>query len=753
MSLSNIDDNYLSHPDYPYNNHIKNITDSFDDDVHRVVTEFHDLGKLSNDFQTYINNINNNSKKTTHALEGALLFLKECNYELNRKTLPIFISILKHHGNLENVNNLAEKLNYSQDILDSHDNLINVLNEIQKISGLTNDFNLDSCCDFFDEEPFVGYYNLSGIDLYFKIKEIFSRLIFADKYEAIFKQAYQEKFFDNVNDYINKLQSFISKKENNLSAIRNEARNSAVNKLKDNLNKRIFLIEAPTGIGKTFMALHLALEIGKVKNKKRIINALPMTSIIDQTFEEYSNIIDDTILMKYHHLSYSKEYINIDEEKEAEVNYSKQKNIFINKSWSEDKVIVTTFNQILNIFYSNKNSELIKFWTIRDSVIIFDEIQAIPRVLLKDFSETIKYLSEEFNIDFILMSATIPDIKNYYDNSIICELLDNKYYSLEFNNRYALELHKLIDTEDKLIAEIINQYRNNNSVLAVVNSKKLALNIYEKLKKEIKQTKNLFLLSSLFIPKHRKIIINCIKRKLKQKNKIVMISTQVIEAGVDLDFDIGFREFSPFYSIIQTAGRVNRENRKDVKKTAKLIVIPQIGYSPYHQTDLSEDIILELIENEVRENKLLPLLKKYFKNAIKRTSPDGLLLEKMKNLEFENVAKVFNSNFMKEIPNLIPVFIEYKENLYKSFKEKLEKLYISLKEKDITLEAKMEVKAEIKNLYKKISLYIINVPKTEAKDLDFFYNDNEMKICEYSLLENYYSNEFGWKINNKSLFF
>lgn len=755
MSLSDIDTSYFSHPDYYYRDHIKNIVDSFNDKVHIKAAEYHDLGKLSTAFQNYIRNVNaNNSEKTTHSLESALIFLKENAYTLNKETLPIFISILKHHGNLENVNDLALKLNYPTEILEKHKNFEMMLDEIQKAAGLINDLNLDICCDYFDEEPFVDHYQFSGIDMYYKIKDSFSKLIFADKYEAIFKQSFSEKSFIDFETYIGKLIHLISEKKNDLTAVRNEARISAITKLKENLDKKIFLVEAPTGIGKTFIALQLSLELGKVKNKKRIINALPMTSIIDQTFEEYSKIIDSIILMKFHHLSYSKEYINNDKEIEDERNYSKQKNLFLNKSWSEDNVIVTTFNQVLNLFYSNKNSDLIKFWTLRDSVIIFDEIQAIPRVLLKDFSETINYLSKEFNIDFILMSATVPDIKKYLDDKLFCELIDTKYYSMDFNNRYALTIKQSIDCNEKLITEIEKEFKNNKSVLCVVNTKKLALDIYQELSKTIKKKETVFLLSSLFIPKHRKEIINKIKSIIKLNKKIILVSTQVIEAGVDLDFDTGFREFAPFYSIIQTAGRVNRENRKEVKESARLVIFAKLAYSPYHPTDLLHDIVFDLLKekDEIRENNLFLLLKKYFEIAIKRTSPDGILLQHVKNLEFEEVAKLFNANFMKEIPGFIPVFIEIEENLYQNFKNQLIEKLRFLSEKNNSLETKLDIKAQMKDIYKNISAYLINVPKKEAIDLPYFYKDDEIKVCSFDLLTSHYCYKMGWYTTDKFIF-
>jgi len=750
VNLFEIDNKYLSHPNYPYLNHIKNIADSFDDDKHKIAAKFHDFGKLCNAFQTYINPKHPNKKKTTHALIGALFFLAKHNYKLDKNSLPIFLSILKHHGNLEDVNTLAYDFSDCEDLLYDNPKIIDKLNEIESIIGSELNVNLEKCCDCFDsdDEEFVIENDLGTIDSYFQIKEVFSKLIFADKYEAIFKQRYKESKFKNVKNYITDLEKHLSRKVNDLSAVRNSARKEILEKFNQNINKSIFIIEAPTGIGKTFTALHLALEIVKQKSKKRIITALPMTSIIDQTFVEYSNIFEQDVLLKYHHLTKSKSYeINKEEEKKEEEEYFKQKDSYLTKSWAEDYVIITTFNQILNLFYSNRNRDLIKFWTLRNSVIIMDEIQAIPRVLLRDFAKTISFLSKHFNIDFVLMSATIPEIKNFLDTNITTELLDNKYYSLEFNNRYALHFNHTIDSEENLLDEIERKYSYGNSVLAVVNTKSLALRLFEKLSSG-KNKNNIFLLSSYFIPKHRKEIIENISDQLKNGNKPILISTQVIEAGVDLDFDCGFREFSPFYSIIQTAGRINRENRDEVKESASLTIFPEIGYSPYHQNDLLKEDVEKLLIKDVRENKLLPLLKDYFKTAIVRTQPDLLLVNKMKNLEFQEVIKIFNNNFMKKIPYTTQLFIEIEKGLYESFFDQLEFHYNSLKTKLLSLEQKMEIKILIKDVYKEIAQFVINVSKNDVNDFETFYKESEMKVCYYDDFKAFYSYQTGWKRTN-----
>ena len=733
VNLFEIDNKYFSHPFYPYRKHIQNIADAFDDDEHKIAANYHDLGKLCNAFQTYINPKHPNKKKTTHALIGALFFLAKHNYKLDKNSLPIFLSILKHHGSLEDVNTLAYDFSDCEDLIYDNPNIKKKLCEIESIIGSELNVKLEKCCDYFDseDEEFVIENGLGTIDSYFQIKEVFSKLIFSDKYEAIFKQRYKESKLKNVKKYITDLESHLSRKVNDLSAVRNSARKEIIEKFNKSINNSIFIIEAPTGIGKTFTALHLALEIVKQKNKNRIITALPMTSIIDQTFVEYSNIFKQDILLKYYHLTKSKSYeINKDEEKKEEEEYFKQKDSYLTKSWAEDYVIITTFNQILNLFYSNRNRDLIKFWTLRNSVIIMDEIQAIPRVLLQDFAQTISFLSKHFNIDFVLMSATVPEIKNFLDADITAELLDNKYYSLEFNNRYALHFNHSIDSEENLLVEIKKKHKEGKSVLTVVNTKKLASHLFEKLLDDINR-EYVFLLSSLFIPKHRKEIIKKISDKLKNDSKIILVSTQVIEAGVDLDFDSGFREFSPFYSIIQTAGRINREKRNEVKESASLTIFPEIGYSPYHQNDLLKEDVEKLLIKDVRENKLLPLLKDYFKTAIDRTQPDLLLIDKMKNLEFQEVLKIFNNNFMKKFPYTTQLFIEIEKGLYESFFEQLEFHYHSLNTKLLSLEQKMEIKILIKDVYKEIAQFVINVPKNDVNDFESFYKESEMKVCCY----------------------
>lgn len=745
FDIPDIPDDVYSHPgQYPFKRHVAHIARSFDDATHRKTSLFHDLGKLNRKFQQ---NIDQNGPLPYHAIEGALFFLAAQGMALDVENLGVFLAIAKHHGNLPDVDAFADALSDVDSIRRDHPDLPETIRDIRRITGSDVDFELDDSCDCFDAESYVKDNGLGGLSSYFRIKTIYSRLIFSDKFEAIFKQAFSENDAFPVKTWHQNLISHMKGRVNALSSVRNNARLDVMKNYEAHNDKRIFIIEAPTGIGKTFTALQLALIIAEGKNKKRIVNALPMTSIIDQTYQEYTKVIDENVLLKFHHLTKTKDYSASLTTEDQERQFVRQKQDFIGASWCLDKVIVTTFNQMLNAFYSNKNKDLTKFWTLRDSVVIFDEIQAIPRILLQDFAETLVFLSKEYNMDFVLMSATIPAIKNFLPPAVYADLLDPSYYSMEFNNRYALKFMPEINSADELVRRIFDASEHHVSVLSVVNTKKLALEVFNQVRNRY-DDEEVYLLSTLFIPRHRKKIIKTIKQRLLERKRTILISTQVIEAGVDVDFDYGFREFAPFYAIIQTAGRINRENREEARKTAKLVVTSPIGACPYHANDVLANEVTTLLQNEIRENQILPLLKTYFETAIKRTSKEAVLLDGMKNLDFETVMERFEKHFMKDIPNIVPVFIEIRAGLYELFVIKRNSLINALKEEGIPLEKIMEIKSCLKRLSKHISNYVVNVCKEDANTFPDFENEREMKVCGASYLEDgengVYTAKKGW---------
>ncbi len=124
----------------------------------------------------------------------------------------------------------------------------------------------------------------------------------------------------------------------------------------------------------------------------------------------------------------------------------------------------------------------------------------------------------------------------------------------------------------------------------------------------------------------------------------------------------------------------------------------------------------------------------------------------MKKLEFQNVIQSFDDNFMKRLPNIIPVFIEVEKDKYCYFKDKLDGFYSRLKNKQLTLEEKLEIKILIKEIYKAVSQFVINVKKEEAEILPPFYIESEMKVCSFDQTKNFYFNDTGWKTTSSLSF-
>ena len=408
--MMQISDVFNSHPQKSYNSHIKNIANSFDDNEHKEAASFHDLAKISQKFQDYINldskNFNSADEfekarqklKTTHTLESAFIyFFARANKDIN--FLANFFAILKHHSDLPDIDYFLSSIGSTK---------AKLIDRLKKIDEVAQRANLDIDIDLYD---FVDYFldlenELSkyyGLESFFIFKKRYSRLILADKFEAIFSESYQNLAVLNakkIDLYIDQIKSLIATKKQD--DYKDKAREIIFKNFNANKDKKTFLIKAPTGIGKTFLALNLALEIAKNGNKRRIITAIPFTSIIDQTHAEYQKIIADQDVLKYHHLTSYKSK-NDDEQEQF------MQKVFLVDIWHEN-FIVTTFNQLFFTFFSNHNRDNLKLETLRDSIIIIDEIQNIPRVLLKSIAAAFNEFSKRYNIHFIIMSATMPHI-------------------------------------------------------------------------------------------------------------------------------------------------------------------------------------------------------------------------------------------------------------------------------------------------------------------------------------------------------
>lgn len=322
------------------------------------------------------------------------------------------------------------------------------------------------------------------------------------------------------------------------SRIQQQAFDNSVNK------SHISILDMPTGSGKTLCSLKLALESGK----KRIIYVIPYTSIIEQTANKFEKMFGDVLPVLQHHSNYSYDGNTEEEKKTAD----KLKRTCEN--W-DAPLIITTSVQFFQSIYHYKGSALRKLHNLRDSVIVFDEIHLIPTELLRPCLKAVGYITKYLNSEALFLSATMPDYSKLFDKF----LPDVNYNKLvtdrtEFQHFKKCEYKDMGKTTLETIAENASRCKN---ALIVVNTKKTAAELYNLVQGEK------YHLSANMTPAHRSRVIEVVRNKLENGEHITVVSTSLVEAGVDLDFNTVFRQLSGLDSILQAGGRCNREGKDD----------------------------------------------------------------------------------------------------------------------------------------------------------------------------------------------
>lgn len=323
------------------------------------------------------------------------------------------------------------------------------------------------------------------------------------------------------------------------SRVQQQAFDNSVNK------SHISILDMPTGSGKTLCSLKLALESGK----KRIIYVIPYTSIIEQTANKFEKMFGDVLPVLQHHSNYSYDG-NTEEEKKT---VEKLKRTCEN--W-DAPLIITTSVQFFQSIYHYKGSALRKLHNLRDSVIVFDEIHLIPTELLRPCLKAVGYITKYLNSEALFLSATMPDYSKLFDK-FLPDVNYNKLVTDRTNFKYfkKCEYKDMGKTTLETIAENASRCKN---ALIVVNTKKTAAELYNLVQGEK------YHLSANMTPAHRSRVIEVVRKKLKKGEYITVVSTSLVEAGVDLDFNTVFRQLSGLDSILQAGGRCNREG-KDAK--------------------------------------------------------------------------------------------------------------------------------------------------------------------------------------------
>jgi CRISPR-associated endonuclease/helicase Cas3 len=529
-------------------NIVKYLTDSkFFGELAEIAAFLHDVGKYSEAFQ---NRLNGSKKHVDHSSAGAQLVKELAGVNRNKQFIADLIAycIAGHHSGLPDYGSKYD--HPSNPTL-----LARLKREIEDYSNFFDEFDLNkiNIPDQINLSPTRadGQFSIS-----FLVRMIYSSLVDADflETESFFRNDVKRGCFPSINGLFEKTALFLEQFQNPTSAInikRTELLNDCLSQA--HLPKGLFSLIIPTGGGKTFTSLAFALKHAKQHNLCRVVYCIPFTSIIEQTAESFRKILGADVVLEHHsnfdwHIYL--DTLNLDGQDKLK-NTAVQKLKHASENW-DIPIIITTNVQFFESLFSNKSSRCRKLHSLVNSAIIFDEAQMIPLDYLEPCMMGLAELITNYGSSIIFCTATQPPLEKFFQKNIQQKaLISNPEDNYRFFKRVSV---KNIGTKtDEEISELMN---SKAQVLCIVNTRKHANGLFSMIKECGR-----FHLSTLMCPDHRKKVIHKIKSQLITGDTCRVVSTQILEAGVDIDFPVGLRALAGLDSIVQTAGRINRENR------------------------------------------------------------------------------------------------------------------------------------------------------------------------------------------------
>lgn len=554
---------------------------------------WHDLGKYSDEFQEYIKKNSGYEEgeklgKTDHTSAAAIL-AKEAYPNLFWQ--PIAYCIAGHHAGLHNY---IHEPNITGDLSDR----LKKQEYLDKVrSKIPNHF-----MEKFELNSPLGR-SIAPKEMHLWIRMLFSCLVDADYLDT--ERFMNPESFTRRGNYDSMIE-LKSRFDIHMDEMLKNAPISEVNTIRSKILKDciesgdfspgFFSITVPTGGGKTLSAMAWALVHSLKYNKARIIFAIPYTSIITQTANIYRSIFGADNVVEHHS--------NIDE------NTNTQERKLAAENW-DAPIVVTTNVQLFESLFSNKTSRCRKLHNLVNSVIILDEAQMLPPEFLNPILAILKGLVDNYGVSVMFSTATQPALSGKIggkgqfsfegiDADSVREVV-HKIDELAFNlKRVAINLPLNInDTVDW--STIADELKQHEQVLCIVNTRNQCRELYEMMPDDTLH------LSRLMCTAHIIDVIDEIKLRLNEKKPVRVISTQLIEAGVDIDFPVVYRAIAGLDSIAQCAGRCNREGKlnKDNRLGLMKVFVPSKG-TPIGLMRKGADTFKEMLPNRSDcENSLL----------------------------------------------------------------------------------------------------------------------------------------------------
>lgn len=391
--------------------------------------------------------------------------------------------------------------------------------------------------------------------------------------------------------------SFGKSNANSLNKLRSEIQE--VCDKKGTMKPGLFSLTVPTGGGKTLASVIWAISHAIHHGKKRIIIAIPFTSIIVQTAEIMRNIFGAENVLEHH---------------SAVEETDDDKTRLACENW-DAPIIVTTNVRLFESMFSNKPSACRKLHSICNSVVILDEAQTLPLSFMQPIVDAMNSYVKLFGVSFLLCTASQPVLEGNhkgcgntkfigFPQGNITPLIDSKLKLHDKLRRVDIDINTAPLSNEELVEKITKHPR----VLCVVNTRRHAYELFNGMPQDGVMS---FHLSRMMCPAHILKTINTIKEYLGRPNQeIRVISTQLIEAGVDIDFPVVYRQLAGLDSILQTAGRCNREGRLDM---GKAFVFSLENDRPFSAIGFAADAMKQLLSVSTETDWLSPeAINEYF---------------------------------------------------------------------------------------------------------------------------------------------
>lgn len=524
----------------------------------------HDLGKYQEGFQRYIRQQSGldptlNGWRTPHSPAGARYAYDLKQVGGNQQLLKILsLCIGAHHRGLYDASEWKGQVVDSSDTKRAVANLVKGLQpKASQLEELLHKVSLDKAAAVWDKLDEKNYQLL--------VRMLFSCLVDADfldteRFMTPDKSLVRQSAKASLKEMRKQLEEYVS--HFNREGRINEARAAFLDQCRNHgrtAQRKIYSLTLPTGAGKTVSSMMWALEHAIAQGCERIIYVIPYTSIITQTAQTFRDIFGADQVLEHH------SDVDVKERPDEALEYTK----LMTENW-DVPLVVTTNVQFFESLYAHRVSRCRKLHNICNSVVVFDEVQMFPSRLLNPILRVVESLHSAFRVEPLFCTATLP----VFDKDI---LSDSKRFGHEF---FFLKepVQEVVPYDAKLFApfdkvryhwdllrlsteELAERLAQHESFLCIVNSRNDAAHLYAALKAQDKSGEGLIHLSRRMCSAHIQERLEEIRHRLKAGEPVRVVSTQLVEAGVDLDFPVVYRAMAGLDSVMQAAGRCNREGR------------------------------------------------------------------------------------------------------------------------------------------------------------------------------------------------